>query len=104
MIMNFCNLLDLYSLGHKTVYFKHVESNELLPFANSIEKFRLEIQNKYENDDQLAEVLNLLKKVFFKLASSLLPYNKVINKDTEDQILAKFIQIKKVILNYSQKL
>ncbi|MCK6208342.1 hypothetical protein KZX50_23190 [Bacillus infantis] len=93
--MNFNNLLDLYSLGEKTVLFKHVESNELLPFANSIEKFRLEIQNRYENDDHLVEVLNLLKKVFFKLASSLLPYNKVINKDTEDQIISKFIQIKK---------
>ncbi|PKG26168.1 hypothetical protein [Cytobacillus horneckiae] len=93
--MNFNNLIDLYSLGHKTVLFKHVESNELLPFANSIEKFRLEIQNRYENDDHLVEVLNLLKKVFFKLASSLLPYNKVINKDTEDQIISKFIQIKK---------
>jgi hypothetical protein len=93
--MNFNNLLDLYSLGEKTVLFKHVESNELLSFANSIEKFRLEIQNRYENDDHLVEVLNLLKKVFFKLASSLLPYNKVINKDTEDQIISKFIQIKK---------
>ncbi|PEE20035.1 hypothetical protein CON95_31260, partial [Bacillus toyonensis] len=79
--MNFNNLLDLYSLGDKTVLFKHVESNELLLFANSIEKFRLEIQNRYENDDHLLEVLNLLKKVFFKLASSLLPYNAVINKD-----------------------
>ncbi|KUP08455.1 hypothetical protein Q75_02815 [Bacillus coahuilensis p1.1.43] len=93
--MNFNNLLDLYSLGEKTVLFKHVESNELLPFANSIEKFRLEIQNRYENDDHLVEVLNLLKKVFFKLASSLLPYNKVINKDIEVQIISKFIQIKK---------
>ncbi|MEY8346648.1 hypothetical protein [Niallia circulans] len=93
--MNFNSLLDLYSLGQKTVLFKHVESNELLPFANNIEKFRLEIQNRYENDDHLVEVLNLLKKVFFKLASSLLPYNKVINKDTEDQIISKFIQIKK---------
>ncbi|AMX00367.1 hypothetical protein [Rummeliibacillus stabekisii] len=93
--MNFNNLLDLYSLGDKTVLFKHVESNELLPFANSIERFRVEIQNRYENDDHLVEVLNLLKKVFFKLASSLLPYNKVINKDTENQILSKFIQIKK---------
>ncbi|PHD33530.1 MULTISPECIES: hypothetical protein [Bacillus cereus group] len=93
--MNFNNLLDLYSLGDKTILFKHVESDELLSFANSIEKFRLEIQNKYENDDHLLEVLNLLKKLFFKLSSSLLPYNTVINKDIEDQIVSNFIQIKK---------
>lgn len=93
--MNFNNLLELYSLGETTVLFKHVESDKLLPFANSIEKYRLEIQNRYEYDDHLVEVLNLLKKVFFKLASSLLPYNKIINKDTEEQVLAKFIQIKK---------
>ncbi|TCP25635.1 hypothetical protein EV207_12165 [Scopulibacillus darangshiensis] len=93
--MNFNNLLDQYSLGDKTVLFKQVESNELLHFANSIEKFRLEIQNRYENDDHLVEVLNLLKKMFFKIAGSLLQYNKVINKDTENQILSKFIQVKK---------
>lgn len=42
--MNFNNILDLYSLDKKTVLFKHVDSNELLPFANNIEKFRSEIQ------------------------------------------------------------
>lgn len=93
--MNFNNVLDLYNLRDMTVLFNHVESSELLPFANSIEKFKLEIQNRYENDDHLVEVLNLLKKIFFKLASSLLPYNNVINKDSEDHVLSKFIQIKK---------
>lgn len=93
-IMNFNNILNLYNLRDKTVLFKHVESNELLPFANSIEKFKIEIQNRYENDDHLVEVLNLLKKIFFKLASSLLPCNKVINKESEDHVLSKFIQIK----------
>lgn len=92
--MNFNKLLDLYSFEKSNVLFKHIESKELLPLANSIEKFRVEIQNTYENDDHLAEVLNLLKKVFFKLVGSLLPYNRVINKDVEDQILLKFMQIK----------
>ncbi|MDW4525453.1 hypothetical protein R3398_03585 [Rossellomorea marisflavi] len=95
MAVNFNHLLELYSLDQKTVLFKHVESNELLPFANNIEKFRLEIQYKYENDEHLLEVLDLLKKVFFKLASSLLPYNKVIIKEMEEQLILKFIQIKK---------
>jgi len=95
MVMNFNNLLDLYSMGDRTILFKHVESNELLLFADSIEKLRLEIQNRYENDDQLVEVMNLLKKVFYKLAGSLLPYNKVINKDTEVKVHSKLIQIKK---------
>ena len=60
--MNFNNLLDLYSMGDRTILFKHVESNELLLFADSIEKLRLEIKNRYENDVQLVEVMNLLKK------------------------------------------
>jgi len=92
--MNFNSLLDLYSLRDKVVLFKHVESTELLPFANNIEKFRLEIQTRYENDDHLMEVLNLLKKVFFKIVSSLLPHNQVISKDTDDEVFSKFEQIK----------
>src|SRR5699024_3282905 len=88
------SLLDLYSLRDKVVLFKHVESTELLPFANNIEKFRLEIQTRYENDDHLMEVLNLLKKVFFKIVSSLLPHNQVISKDTDDEVFSKFEQIK----------
>ncbi|WHX66056.1 hypothetical protein QNH26_20665 [Peribacillus frigoritolerans] len=92
--MNFNNILDLYSLDKKTVLFKHVDSNELLPFANNIEKFRSEIQKRYENDEHLIEVLTLLKKVFFKLAGSLVPYNKVVTKDIENQIISKFMQIK----------
>ncbi|WCN39175.1 hypothetical protein [Aneurinibacillus uraniidurans] len=92
--MKFSSVLDLYSLEKSIVLFKHVKSDQLLPLANSIEKFRVETQNRYDNDEHLIEVLNLLKKVFFKLAGSLLPYNKVVNKDIEDQILSKFHQIK----------
>lgn len=42
----------------------------------------------------MIEVLTLLKKVFFKLAGSLVPYNKVVTKDIENQIISKFMQIK----------
>ncbi|EIJ81800.1 hypothetical protein PB1_02635 [Bacillus methanolicus PB1] len=92
--MRFNNLLELYNLDSSTVLFKHVESKELKPLAKYIEEYRLEIQNRYDNDEHLLEVLNLLRKVFFKLASSLLPYNKAISKDIEQQILSKFLQIK----------
>lgn len=92
--MNFNNLLDLYNLDKSTVLFEQVESYELLPFANCIEKFKSEIQFRYENDEHLVEVLIQLKKIFFKLASSLIPYNKVVSKDIVNQILSKFMQIK----------
>lgn len=92
--MSFNNILDLYSIGSSTVLFKHVESRELIPLADSIEKFRLETQSRYDNDEHLLEVLNLLKRVLFKLTSSLLPYNKVMNKDFEKEVMAKFFQIK----------
>ncbi|PGS54243.1 hypothetical protein [Bacillus sp. AFS041924] len=92
--MNFNNLLDLYSLDKSTVLFKHVQSKELLPFANYIEKFKNEIQNRYDNDEHLVMVLNNLKKVFFKLSSSLSPYNIVLSKDIVKGIISKFMQIK----------
>jgi hypothetical protein len=92
--MSLSNLLDLYDLEARTVLFKHVESNELLAFANNIEKYRLAIQNRYDNDEHLLEVLGLLKKVFFKLTGSFLPYNRVTNEDLEQQLLKKFFQIK----------
>ena len=93
-ILKLNNLLDLYSLDKSNVLFKHVESKELLLFVNYIEKFKSEIHNRYDNDEHLVEVLNLLKKVFFKLASSLIPYNKVVSKDIEELIISKFMRIK----------
>ncbi|MFB2346827.1 DISARM anti-phage system protein DrmE domain-containing protein [Priestia megaterium] len=92
--MSFNNLLDLYNIGGSVVLFKHVKSRELIPLADNIEKFRLETQNRYDNDEHLLEVLGLLRRVLFKLTSSLLPYNKVIKKDFEEEVLAKFFQIK----------
>jgi hypothetical protein len=93
-VMKMDNLIDLYGLKHSTILFKHVESNDLLQFANSIEKFRKEIVGKYDNDDHLIENLNVLKKVFFKLATSLLPYKVIVSKDIENQVLSCFHKIK----------
>jgi hypothetical protein len=93
--MSFSSLLELYNLEASTVFFKHVESHELLTFADSIEKYRLEIKNRYDNDEHLLEVLDMLKRVFFKFTSSFLPFNKVISRDLEDEMLRKFFHIKR---------
>ncbi|MET7017967.1 DUF7764 domain-containing protein [Bacillus mycoides] len=101
--MNFNNLLNLYSLDKSIVLFEHVNSNELLLFAKNIENFKLEIENRYENDEHLIEILSLLKKVFFKLAGSLTPYNEIVNRDIENKILSKFIKIKNSYPNLFSK-
>ncbi|MGD6878413.1 hypothetical protein [Bacillus infantis] len=92
--MSFSNLLSFYDQEEKNVLFKQVENEKLLTLADSIEKFRLEIQNRYENDGHLLEALNVFKKMFFRLVSSLFPYNKTINPDSEKEILSNFYQIK----------
>lgn len=93
--MNFSKILDLYDLDACSVLFKHVESKELLVLANGIERFRIETQTKYDNDEHLLEVLGVLKKVFFKFTSSFLPFNKVIDRDLENEMLKKFFQLKR---------
>jgi hypothetical protein len=95
MDMNFSKLSDLYNLESSTVLFQHVESKELLVLANFIERFWLEIQSKYDQDEHLLEIQNLLKKVLFKFLSSFLPFNQTINKDLNDEMLMKFFQIKR---------
>lgn len=92
--MNFNNLLDLYSLNSSTVLFKHVKSNELIPLATGIEKFKNETHDRYDNDEHLNEIYNFLRKIFFKFTTSFLPYNKVIRKELEQQLLTKFHQVK----------
>lgn len=93
--MDFDNLLELYSTDNRTVLFKHVENNDLLTFANGLEHFKSEIQNKYADDNYLIECLNSLNKLFYKIASSLLPYNNIFSKETVDQIVIRLTQIKK---------
>ncbi|WP_144561559.1 hypothetical protein [Bacillus mycoides] len=92
--MDFNALLGLYNFEEHIVLFKHVENPKVNTFASSIEKYRVEIQNKYENDEHLVEVLNVLRKVFFKLINSLLPYDKAINSELQQQLLTSFYQVK----------
>ncbi|WP_374055834.1 hypothetical protein [Rossellomorea sp. FM04394] len=93
--MKLDNLLVLYSLEKSNVLFKHVNSGEMLQFSNYVGEFKLEIQKKYDNDESLIEVLNFLNKIFFKLASSLQPYNQVIDEDMEKAIISKLMLTKK---------
>jgi hypothetical protein len=93
--MKLDNLLVLYSLEKSNVLFKHVNSGEMLRFSNHVGEFKLEIQKKYDNDESLIEVLNFLNKIFFKLASSLQPYNQVIDNEMEKAIISKLMLTKK---------
>ena len=92
--MSFSNLIDLYKLEKSNINFAHVKNNRLSLFAESLEKYRKEVQGRYDNDLHLSEVLNLLRRVFFKLTGSFLPYNKVISIEVQNELLKKFFQIK----------
>ncbi|MFK2827124.1 DrmE family protein [Bacillus sp. B190/17] len=94
-MMNFNNVLGLYNVKSSAVLFRHVESNELLPLADSIENYRSEIQNRYDNDEHLIELLNLLRRMFFKLTSSFLPYNRAVSDEGKKLLLAEFLQVKR---------
>ncbi|MED4111200.1 hypothetical protein, partial [Halalkalibacterium halodurans] len=63
-------------------------------FSESLEKYRKEVQGRYDGDEHLKEVLDLLRRAFFKLTGSFLPYNKVISDDLQNELLIKFYQIK----------
>lgn len=92
--MDFNNLLDLYNLKNHTVLFRHVHNEKLNEFATYIEKYRIETQDRYKNDEHLTEILNVLRRVFFRITGSFLPYNEVIGNELEKDLLQKFFQIK----------
>jgi len=92
--MSFNNLLDLYSLENCAVIFRHVHNEDLNSFAKHIENYRIETQNRYKNDEHLIEVLNSLRRVFFRFTGSFLPYSKVIGDELQQDLLHKFYQIK----------
>lgn len=92
--MNFNNLVDLYRLDQINITFLHVKNGGLSLFAEGLEKYRKEVQGRYDSDGHLNEVLNLLRRVFFKLTGSFMPYNKVINEELRNELLKNFFQIK----------
>jgi hypothetical protein len=92
--MSFSKLVDLYKLEKSNISFKHVNNSELTFFAESLEAYRKEVQGRYDSDEHLNEVLNLLRRVFFKLTGSFMPYNNVISQELKDELLKKFYQIK----------
>lgn len=93
--MSFRKLVDLYKLDKCNISFRHVKNSKLSHFAESLEVFRKEVQGRYERDEHLNEVLNLLRRVFFKFIGSFMPYNKVISKELTDELLKKFHQLRK---------
>ncbi|EHL79385.1 DISARM anti-phage system protein DrmE domain-containing protein [Bacillus smithii] len=92
--MFFSNLLKLYDINSVRVSFKHVYSKELDEYAKIIHQFHQEIKFKYENSEDLLEVLRILKKSLFNYVRSLQPYNKVLDEELNKQILKSLYRIK----------
>ncbi|GAA0294468.1 hypothetical protein GGQ92_000767 [Gracilibacillus halotolerans] len=91
--MSFSNLVDLYRL-ESNIVFSHVKNRKLSSFAEYLDSYRKEVQSKYDSDQHLNEVLNFLRRVFFKLVGSFMPYNKVISEEVQNELLKRFHQIK----------
>lgn len=92
--MFFSNIIKLYEIKCVKVSFKHVNCEELYQFAKIIHQFQKEIISKYENSDDLLEVLRILKRVLFKYTNSLQPFNKVLDQDVNKQIVQGLRRIK----------
>src|SRR5699024_9036726 len=92
--MVFDNLVDLYSVKERKVFFRHVHNTDLTHIAEDIESYRLEIQKRYEDDEHLLDIFNLLRRIFFKLTGSLLPYGSVIESELEKELINNFYIIK----------
>lgn len=92
--MSFSNLVDLYKLEKSNISFSHVKNRKLSLFAECLEAYRKEVQVRYDSDEHLNEVLNLLRRVFFKFIGSFMPYKKVISEEVRNELLKRFYQIK----------
>jgi hypothetical protein len=92
--MSFSNLVDLYNLEKSNVSFFHVGNMKLSFFAENLESYRKEVQTRYDGDEHLSEVLNMLRRIFFKLTGSFLPYSKIISKELKNELLQNFYQVK----------
>lgn len=84
----------LYSSSKKSVELKHVHSEELSQLAKTLDQFRRVQENRYRDDQYVQDAFAMLRGVFFKLCSSLLPYDEVIDTAKQEEILMKLVQFK----------
>ncbi|MYL54194.1 hypothetical protein GLW08_12685 [Pontibacillus yanchengensis] len=92
--MSFSNVLDQYEIVNSTVSFRQISNSELKHLGMKINQLRYEIFNTYEHDEHLFEVLNVVKKCFFKLITGLNTYEQIITKDLEGEVLRSLTQVK----------
>ncbi|WP_377890400.1 hypothetical protein [Alkalihalobacillus sp. R86527] len=92
--MSFHNVLDQYAIESSKVSFKHVSNSTLNKLALKINQLRIEIINHYEYDEHLLEVLNIVRKCFFKLVSGVNTYDQLITKELEKEVLMNLTKVK----------
>jgi hypothetical protein len=85
---------QLYSNEFKTIQYLHVPCSELSVFYQEITRYKRECE-RLDNDSQLLEVYYLLRRCFFKLCGSLLPYADVLPQEVIKELLKKLQLIKR---------
>jgi len=84
----------LYSSSKRSVQLKHVHSEELSQLAKTLDQFRGVHENRYRDDRYVQDTFAMLRGIFYKLCSSLLPFNEVIDQDRQNEIRLKLAQMK----------
>lgn len=92
--MSFHDVLDQYAIDSSKVSFKHVSNSTLNKLALKINQLRIEIINDYDHDEHLLEVLNIVRKCFFKLISGVNTYDQIITKELEKEVLMNLTKVK----------
>lgn len=84
----------LYSSAERIVQLMHANSEELSQFAKTLEHLRVVQERRYRDDRYIQDILTLLRSVFYKYCSSLLPYNQIIDSERQTEIRMKLAQLK----------
>ena len=88
-------MIDLYNVEDISIRFKNVDGTLLRPFAESIERYRIEMLKIYENDDRLLELYNLCRRLFWRMLSSFSSYKKLISEEILQQIFKQCYTLEK---------
>ena len=92
--MSFSELVDIYNLEDISIEFKHVDGSLLRPFAESIERYKKEIQLSYDNDERLLELYNLCRRLFWKVLNSFAPYKSLVSEECLQPIFQQCYLVK----------